>query len=285
MLAILASAPAQAQLPDLMGLVNKLDVESGGQTHEVVMTASFDVASHDYGHDTKTLSIRTTGTVVNNLAEILVPSGLMQGPLDAYVNGELLQSKGTTNEVFTVVIVEFVGSGSNLIQLVPQGMTAGGAPDKVQEPAAVNDPKVPPDDNPKVKPGGGCLIATAAFGTEMAPQVQRLREIRDNVVYSTVSGTAFMATFNELYYMVSPHIADYQRQDPAFGGVVRGAIYPMVHSLGLMGYAEPGDELGVLGLGTAVLAMNLGLYVATPLLAIRVVCARLAKHHVNPAAD
>ena len=32
---------------------------------------------------------------------------------------------------------------------------------------------------------GGCLIATAAFGSEMAPQVQFLREIRDNTVLQT----------------------------------------------------------------------------------------------------
>ena len=34
----------------------------------------------------------------------------------------------------------------------------------------------------KLEEGGGCLIATAAFGSEMAPQVQFLREIRDNTV-------------------------------------------------------------------------------------------------------
>jgi sugar lactone lactonase YvrE len=38
------------------------------------------------------------------------------------------------------------------------------------------------------KEGGGCLIATAAYGSEMAPQVQFLREIRDNKVMSTESG-------------------------------------------------------------------------------------------------
>jgi len=40
--------------------------------------------------------------------------------------------------------------------------------------------------------GGGCLIATATFGSEMAPQVQQLRELRDNTILSTESGTAFM---------------------------------------------------------------------------------------------
>ncbi|MCS5528304.1 MAG: hypothetical protein NZ747_03410, partial [Nitrosopumilus sp.] len=35
--------------------------------------------------------------------------------------------------------------------------------------------------------GGGCLIATAAYGSEMAPQVQLLREIRDNQLMNTES--------------------------------------------------------------------------------------------------
>ena len=48
--------------------------------------------------------------------------------------------------------------------------------------------------------GGGCLIATAAFGSEMAPQVQFLREIRDNTVMNTQSGATFMTGFNQFYY-------------------------------------------------------------------------------------
>ena len=36
---------------------------------------------------------------------------------------------------------------------------------------------------------GGCLIATAAYGTELAPQIQTLREIRDNTLMETSSGT------------------------------------------------------------------------------------------------
>ena len=47
--------------------------------------------------------------------------------------------------------------------------------------------------------GGGCLIATAAYGSELAPQVQLLREIRDNQLMNTESGSAFMSTFNEAY--------------------------------------------------------------------------------------
>ena len=50
--------------------------------------------------------------------------------------------------------------------------------------------------------GGGCLIATATYGSEMAPQVQQLRELRDNQLLQTESGTAFMGTFNDIYYSI-----------------------------------------------------------------------------------
>ena len=60
--------------------------------------------------------------------------------------------------------------------------------------------------------GGGCLIATAAFGSEMASQVQFLRELRDNTILQTQSGTAFMTGFNQFYYSFSPAVADYERE-------------------------------------------------------------------------
>ena len=62
--------------------------------------------------------------------------------------------------------------------------------------------------------GGGCLIATATYGSEMAIEVQQLRELRDNQLLQTQSGTAFMGIFNDVYYSFSPIIADYERENP-----------------------------------------------------------------------
>jgi hypothetical protein len=114
--------------------------------------------------------------------------------------------------------------------------------------------------------GGGCLIATAAYGTELAPQVQLLREIRDNTVMSTASGSAFMTGFNQLYYSFSPTIADLERENPMFQEAVRAFITPMVSTLSIMTLAEDGSEVEVLGLGISVIALNLGMYIAAPAL-------------------
>ena len=110
--------------------------------------------------------------------------------------------------------------------------------------------------------GGGCLIATATYGSEMAPQVQLLRELRDNQLLQTESGTQFMTMFNDVYYSFSPTIADYERENPLFKEAVKLAITPMISTLSLMQNAESESE--VLGLGLSVIALNLGMYIGLP---------------------
>ena len=114
--------------------------------------------------------------------------------------------------------------------------------------------------------GGGCLIATAAYGSELAPQVQMLREIRDNQLMNTESGSAFMGTFNELYYTFSPYIADYERENPLFKEAVKLGLTPMLSTLAIMENAETESE--VLGLGLSVIALNLGMYLGVPAIVI-----------------
>jgi peptidyl-prolyl cis-trans isomerase B (cyclophilin B) len=110
----------------------------------------------------------------------------------------------------------------------------------------------------------GCLIATATFGTEMAPQVQFLREIRDNIVLQTESGTSFMAGFNQFYYSFSPTIADYERENPIFKEAVKLAITPLLASLTLLQFADIDSESEMLGYGIGVILLNVGIYFAIP---------------------
>jgi len=112
--------------------------------------------------------------------------------------------------------------------------------------------------------GGGCLIATAAFGSEMAPQVQFLREIRDNTVLQTESGTSFMTGFNQFYYSFSPYIADYERENPVFKETVKLALTPMLTSLTLLQYADIDSESEMLGYGIGIILLNIGMYFVAP---------------------
>ena len=114
--------------------------------------------------------------------------------------------------------------------------------------------------------GGGCLIATATYGSELAPQVQMLREIRDNQLMNTESGKSFMSGFNELYYSFSPIIADYERENSHFKEAVKLAITPMLSTLAIMENADSESE--VLRLGLSVIALNLGMYVGFPAIVI-----------------
>ena len=118
------------------------------------------------------------------------------------------------------------------------------------------------------KKGGGCLIATAAFGSELAPQIQFLREIRDNTVLQTQSGSAFMTGFNQFYYSFSPTIADYERENPAFKEAVKLTLTPLLTSLTLLQYADIDSESEMLGYGIGVILLNIGMYFIAPAVVI-----------------
>ena len=116
--------------------------------------------------------------------------------------------------------------------------------------------------------GGGCLIATAAFGSEMAPQVQFLRELRDNTVLQTQSGTTFMTGFNQFYYSFSPAVADYERENPVFKEAVKLTLTPLLTSLAILNYVDINTEQEMLGYGIGVILLNIGMYFVAPAIVI-----------------
>jgi len=63
---------------------------------------------------------------------------------------------------------------------------------------STDTPSTPP-------PTGGCFIATAAYGTPTAEQIDVLREFRDSVLLESTAGSQFVA----LYYQLSPPVADF----------------------------------------------------------------------------
>ena len=124
------------------------------------------------------------------------------------------------------------------------------------------------NDETLTEEGGGCLIATATFGSELAPQVQQLREIRDNTILSTKSGTAFMSGFNQFYYSFSPIIADLERENPLFKEAVKLSITPILSTLSILNYADIDSETEMLSYGIGIILMNIGMYFAVPAIVI-----------------
>ncbi len=116
--------------------------------------------------------------------------------------------------------------------------------------------------------GGGCLIATATYGSEMASQVQMLREIRDNKLLLTESGTLFMTSFNSIYYSFSPTIADLERENSSFKEFVKIVITPLLTTLSILNYIDIDSEIDMLATGISLILLNVGIYFVAPAIII-----------------
>lgn len=123
----------------------------------------------------------------------------------------------------------------------------------------------------------GCLIATAAFGSELAPQVQELRDFRDGLALKTMAGSSFMSVFNGWYYSFSPQVADYERGQGWLQSAVRVSVYPLLgildlstsvfHALSFNG------EAGIVGAGLTASSL-IGLIYFAPLSAVLAIAGR-----------
>jgi peptidyl-prolyl cis-trans isomerase B (cyclophilin B) len=139
----------------------------------------------------------------------------------------------------------------------------------------LGEESLPPEGNDvdNGQENGGCLIATATFGSELAPQVQMLRELRDNTVLNTASGTSFMMGFNQFYYSFSPAIADWERENEIFKETIKLAITPLLSSLSLLNYVDIDSEEEMLGYGIGIILLNIGMYFVAPI-GIGIILAR-----------
>jgi len=72
--------------------------------------------------------------------------------------------------------------------------------------------------------GGPCFIATAAYGTPMAADLDVLRALRDTYLLDNAVGTALV----DAYYHVSPAIATVVAKSPVMAALVRLALTPII---------------------------------------------------------
>jgi peptide/nickel transport system substrate-binding protein len=123
------------------------------------------------------------------------------------------------------------------------------------------------------------LIATATFGSELAPEVQFLRDFRDNQILRTAAGSAFMLAFNAWYYSFSPSVAGYESTHLVEQTMMRGVLYPLIGILKLssitFSVASTVPELAALLSGLVASSLIGAFYLGLPLSLVRARVRRL----------
>ena len=230
--------------PNDIGFVSRYMLSTDGHDFEIIFVSNFLISSNAFSANDKMLQFNIeTSLEEGNLGEIIIPRDLIDGEFTILLDGEEISAKINKSSRSSVITIEFDEKGKHTLDIVAT---------KYLEIAL------------EKSNGGGCLIATVAFGSEMAPQVQQLRELRDNIVLQTESGTSFMAGFNQFYYSFSPAIADYERENPAFKEAVKITLTPLLASLTLLQYADIDSESEMLGYGIAIILLNIGMYFIAP---------------------
>ena len=235
-------------------------------------TTNFDMKRMDFDSENREITFEIQSSLDNNLAEIIIPRTLLRGDDLTFMITSiptLVMQEGESSSITLQVIpkiihydpqnvfttLEFNGSGTHYLTISESSYQ------NVQDVDKSND-EIKEDIDEST--GGGCLIATAAYGSEMAPQVQFLREIRDGKIMATESGTAFMTGFNQFYYSFSPVVADYERENPMFKEAVKVTLTPLLTSLAILNYVDIDTEQEMLGYGIGVILLNIGMYFVAP---------------------
>ncbi len=117
------------------------------------------------------------------------------------------------------------------------------------EPHTVNPLPSPPS---AASGDDDCFIATAAFGSPLAPQVQLLREVRDQYLLPHPVGQGLVA----LYYTLSPPLAEMIAGSETLRAIVRAGLTPIIGWATLVLWAPS------LGMGIPLVALALGVWLA-----------------------
>ena len=238
--------------------LQNFDVLAFEKNFNISTKSTSQIQSMNFIDSENSLVVILNENAIKGFLEITLPKSLLNSPFNVNVG-----------DVTIFPVIDEKSSSSTIFLEYTNGLHSI----RISSPLTIDGEKrdfLPESDQDETQPiqqtgdGGGCLIATATFGSELAPQVQQLRELRDNKLLNTESGTSFMSTFNEFYYSFSPIIADYERENLVFKEMVKLAITPMISSLSILNYVDMDSEAQVLGYGISLILLNVGMYVGIP---------------------
>jgi hypothetical protein len=107
--------------------------------------------------------------------------------------------------------------------------------------------EVPPFPRPDLGGGGGvrfCFIATVAYGSPMAGEIEILRRFRDEYLLTNPVGQALV----DLYYRTSPPVAEFITEHPSLKPMVRVGLAPAVAMSTLAVNTAPAEKAAIVGL-------------------------------------
>ena len=239
-----------------------------GKSHTVGTSSSSNIQSVNFIENENTLLIIVNEDSVSGSTSLNIPTTLISTPLQVFLDDTTIILSEEKSDSEINLDIEYP-NGVHSIRVVSTidtdtSQNEQGIKSEFEE--QIEQPELVPVPSPSS--GGGCLIATATYGSELAPEVQKLRELRDNSLLSTESGTNFMNSFNDVYYTFSPVIADYERENPVFKEMVKVAITPMITSLSILHYVDMDSEESVLGYGISLIMLNVVMYIGIPILAV-----------------
>ena len=130
-------------------------------------------------------------------------------------SGSYTSASGTVNNNDTVTVQQ-TSSGS-YSSTTNATLTIGGVSDTF----SVTTTSTPP---PGAGNRPGCFIATAAFGSPLAGQVEILRQFRDRYLLTNALGQKFVSW----YYRNGPVASNFIKDKPLAKAAVRLALYPLI---------------------------------------------------------
>lgn len=104
-------------LSDATGLVNRLDVQTGGYSFEVEIVSNFDIPDFEFDEDEKKLTLHMNSGLENNLGEVIIPQNLIGGNMTFYLNDKEYFPNVNTNEKISFLTLNFTGSGENTLEI------------------------------------------------------------------------------------------------------------------------------------------------------------------------